>query len=97
MTRYANRPRPLRTVAQKVSAIAAVIGGAVSSAATIGAISMDQHDAVQGVLAGVAGLATAVTAALAAFGVVRQGEPKVTPLDDPRNAAGVSLVPGGRR
>jgi hypothetical protein len=44
-------------------------------------------------LAGVATLAAAGTSALAAFGVRKRAEPLVTPVADPRDNDGTTLVP----
>lgn len=87
---------PLKRVAAKVGAVTAVIGGAVSTAATIGAISADQSTAVQGTLTAVSVLATALAALAAAFGVRSAGEPLVTPVADPRADDGTPLIPGAR-
>lgn len=76
--------RPLAGVGKKVAAALAVLGSLVSTLATVGAITADQSTTVQAALVALGTLATAVTAVLAAFGVVRKGEPLVTPMSDPR-------------
>lgn len=85
--------RPLAGVSKKVAAVLAVLGSAVSTLATIGAITVEQDTAVQGSLAALVGLVTAVTAVLTAFGIVKRAEPLVTPMSDPRNDEGVPLTP----
>lgn len=95
MPDYSNRPRPVKAAANRLSAILGAIGAIVTTLATWGAISAVQHDSVNGLLDVVAvagpGILAAVTAVLAAFGVVKRAEPLVTPLSDPRGKNGTPL------
>lgn len=80
------RPRPLVDAATQVSRVVAVAGTLVTMLVGWGVLSLAQDDAVTGLLGAIPGLVTLVTAVLSAFGVVRIGEPSVTPLADPRDA-----------
>ncbi|RKT49369.1 hypothetical protein [Saccharothrix australiensis] len=93
MTAPAPDRTPLRGIARRLAVGLAVLGGAVSGLATVGAITAEQSGALQAVLTTTAALGAAVTSALAALGVARRGEPLVTPMHDPRDDAGRRLVP----
>lgn len=79
------RPRPLAEAARSVSWWLGLLGALAVSGTTFGVITAQQGDAIAGLLGLVPGLVTAVFTALSAFGVVRRGEPLVTPLSDPRD------------
>lgn len=87
-----NRPRPLLDAASVTSRVVGTVGTLVAMLVGWGVVSLAQQDAVEGLLGAVPGLVTMVTTLLAAFGVVRRGEPAVTPLSDPRTASGQPLV-----
>lgn len=89
----AERPRPLRDAASRLSTVLGVIGGIATALVGFGVLTAAQGDAVLGLLGLVPGLFTSVFTALAAFGVVRAGEPQVTPLSDPRDDEGRRLLP----
>ncbi|MDL5159389.1 hypothetical protein [Actinomycetospora termitidis] len=59
--------------------------------ATSGALPV-LADATSTIVAVVAGLITIGTGVAASFGVAKTAEPKVTPLESPRNADGVPLI-----
>ncbi|MEV6908032.1 hypothetical protein [Amycolatopsis sp. NPDC051071] len=84
---------PLAAAARKSSAIWTAVGGIVTGLAGVGIITADQNTAVQGLLVAVTAVVGAATSAAAAFGVRRQAEPLVTPVDDPRADDGTRLVP----
>jgi hypothetical protein len=75
------RPRPLRVAASIVGGLTALASGLVGS----GLITGGQGGALTGLI-------TAVVAVLGAFGFVIAGEPKVTPVSDPRDSAGRPLA-----
>lgn len=79
------RPRPLLDAASLTLRIVGTAGTVVAMLAGWGVVTAVQQDALLGLLGAVPGLVTLVTAALAAFGVVRRGESAVTPLSDPRD------------
>jgi hypothetical protein len=83
---------PLDSIAAKVGAVRAAVGGAVSALAVVGVLTTDQSAAVDAVLAAVAVLASVLGPLWSAFAVKKQGEPLVTPVADPHNNDGVPLV-----
>lgn len=85
------RPRPLKDAASKLSTVLGVLG-AVVTALSGWLLTASQTDALTGLLGAIPGVFTAVVAVLAAFGVVRAGEPQVTPLSDPRDNDGKPLT-----
>lgn len=87
------RPRPLADAASRLSTVLGILGGLVTGLVGFGILTAAQGDAITGLLGLVPGLLTAVFTALGAFGVVRAGEPQVTPLSDPRDDEGRSLRP----
>lgn len=92
------RPRPLVDAASATARIVGTVGTLVAMLVGWGAVTLAQQDAVEGLLGLVPGLVTSVVAVLSAFGVVRRGEPSVTPLSDPRDDRQrqlVALGPGG--
>lgn len=90
---YDNRPRPLHDAAARMTKLFGIIGTVVTAAAGWGVLTSVQGDALLGLLGVIPGVITLVTTVLAAFGVVREGEPQVTPLADPRDASMNPLVP----
>jgi hypothetical protein len=84
---------PLRTVAKNVSIVVGMISTFVTSAVGFGVVTAVQGNALIGLFGILPGLLTAVGTALAAFTTAQAGEQHVTPLVDPRNDAGVRLVP----
>lgn len=89
------RPRPIMDAFKSVGTAVAFIGSVVTSLVGWGVLSATQGDAVNGLLGAIPGAVGLVTALLSAFGVVKSAEPKVTPVDDPRNNAGQPLVVNG--
>lgn len=87
------RPRPLARAARDLSWWLGLGSFLVVGGSSFGIITAQQGDAVQGLLGLVPGAVTAVATLLAAFGVVRRGEPQVTPLSDPRDAQLRPLYP----
>lgn len=92
-----NRPRPLHKAAIAVARGRASIGGLLTAAAGFGLMSAVQVDAVTAALGAIPGIIAAATGVLAAFGVVKQAEPKVTPIESPaildESGEYVALVP----
>jgi hypothetical protein len=88
------RPRPILEAFKSVGSAVALIGSIVTSLVGWGVLSATQGDAVNGLLGAIPGVIALVTALLSAFGVVKSAEPKVTPIEDPRNNAGQPLVEG---
>lgn len=91
MADYSDRPRPIRDAASRLSKLLGVAGAFVTALVGWGVVTAAQGDAVAGLLGAIPGIVTLVTTALAAFGIVRQAEPLVTPTSDPRSAAGAPL------
>jgi hypothetical protein len=87
------RPTPLRDVAGTVGKWTTLAGSLIVALVGFGLLTAVQEDALVGLLGLIPGLLTAVTSALVAFGIVRQAEPLVTPVSDPQDNAGRSLVP----
>ncbi|MCP3800310.1 hypothetical protein NLX83_13685 [Allokutzneria sp. A3M-2-11 16] len=85
MTDNTSRPRPLRLTASIVGGLLALVSGLVGS----GLITDVQGSATTGAI-------NAAVALLAAFGVAVVGERRVTPVADPRDSAGQSLLPLSR-
>lgn len=86
-TRY-----PLQSIASQVSKWTGFLTATATAAAGWGILSVAQGDAVTGLLGAVPGALAWIGTALAAFGVVRQGEPLVTPVADPRSNDGAQLT-----
>ncbi len=91
--RYATRPRPLYSAASRLSKILGTIGALTTALVGWGVVTVAQGDAVDGLLGTIPGVVTAVFTVLSAFGVVRAGEPQVTPVESPRNDAMEPLFP----
>lgn len=87
------RPRPVLDAASQVGRWFGIAGSLVTALVGWGLMTAAQGDAVQSLLGAIPGLVTLVTTLLAVFGVVRRSEPQVTPLSDPRDDDGRSLVP----
>lgn len=79
------RPRPLAEAARDISWWLGLFSALVVSGTSFGIITATQGDAVTGLLGLIPGAITAIVTMLSAFGVVRRGEPLVTPLSDPRD------------
>lgn len=92
MVNYRNRPRPIRDAAARLSKLLGVAGALLTALVGWGVVTATQGDAVTGLLGAIPGIVTAVTSVLTAFGVVRQAEPLVTPVRDPRDNAGAPLA-----
>ena len=88
-----DRPTPLRDAFRSVGALVALLGSVATALVGWGVLSVAQADAVSGLLGAIPGVVTLVTALLAAFGVVKVGEPQVTPVDSPAMVVEGSLVP----
>lgn len=97
MTRYRlsldERPRPLQDAASRIRLTLGILGTITSALVGFGVLSVVQGDALTGLWGALLGLVTPVFVILAAFGVVRAGEPQVTPLSDPRDNDGNKLTP----
>jgi len=77
------RPVPLRDAFKTVASARAFLGSLVTALIGWGLLTSVQGDAIVGLLGLIPGVVTAVTALLAAFGVVKQAEPQVTPNTSP--------------
>lgn len=94
-----DRPRPILDAFKSVGAAVAFIGSVVTALVGWGVLSAVQGDAVSGLLGLLPGAVTAVTAVLAAFGVLRKAEQDTTPTKDPATHVEgrlVALVPASR-
>ncbi|HEV2784705.1 MAG TPA: hypothetical protein VGX25_35420 [Actinophytocola sp.] len=89
-----DRPQPLRDAASQLTRVVGVLGSLVAALAGFGILTVAQQDAIVGLLGAIPGLVTLVTSVLVAFGIVRQAEPVVTPLADPRDAQMRPLIYG---
>lgn len=87
------RPRPILDAFKSVGTAVTLLGSVVTSLVGWGVLTQVQGDATTGLLGAIPGVVTLVTSLLAAFGVVRKAEPRVTPLTDPRDDRGAALVP----
>lgn len=87
------RPRPILEAFKSVGSAVAFIGSVATSLVGWGVLSAAQGDAVNGLLGAIPGLVALATSLLAAFGVVRKAEPKVTPVESPRDDSGNELKP----
>lgn len=85
------RPRPLAEAASWATKVYGISGAVITSLAGYGVLSTVQGDALTGLWGAIPGVLTLVFNALSAFGVVRKGEPQVTPLSDPRSDRGEPL------
>ena len=81
-----DRPRPLAQAARDLSWWLGVLSFLVVGGGSFGLITAEQGDALTGLLGLVPGAVASLVSVLSAFGVVRRGEPLVTPLTDPRDA-----------
>lgn len=88
-----NRPTPIRDAASSVQKGLGMIGALATAAAGYGILAAAQNDAIQGLLGAIPGLVALVSNFLTAFGIVRQAEPKVTPIASPQDNAGNALTP----
>jgi uncharacterized protein with von Willebrand factor type A (vWA) domain len=94
-----DRPAPLDAAASRTIKVVGTLSALVTALAGAGIslLSSEQVDALTALLGAVPGLVTMAGVALAAFGVVKRAKPEVTPVADPRDNAGNSLVPLGSR
>lgn len=92
MTDLSNRPRPIKAAADKLSKMLGTAGALSTALLGWGIVTATQGDAVTGLLGTIPGVVTAVTTALAAFGIVKRAEPLVTPMSDPRTDADAPLM-----
>ena len=81
------RPAPLRDAAAEVARWTALAGSIVTALVGYGVVGAALGDAVQGLLGLIPGVVTAVVAVWSAVATARRGEPMVTPVSDPRDAA----------
>jgi hypothetical protein len=88
-----NRPTPIRDAASSVSKGVGVVVSFVTSLAGFGIITAVQEDAVTGLLGLIPGAVTQIGVVLAAFGIAKRAEPKVTPIASPQDNAGNALTP----
>lgn len=93
MVELVERPRPLAEAARDLSWWLGLSSFLVVGGGSFGLITAQQGDALTGLLGAIPGAVAAVLSVLSAFGVVRRGEPAVTPLSDPRDAQLRALVP----
>lgn len=98
ITTIDERPRPVHDAAAHATRVIGLLGSLVTTLVGFGIVTVAQGDALIGLLGAIPGVVTLVTSLLVAFGVVRQAEPVVTPLADPRDADMHPLVyvPGFR-
>lgn len=87
------RPTPVADAAGQVQRGVGLAGTIVTALVGWGVVTAAQGDATVGLLGLIPGAVTAVSNLLVAFGVVRRSEPLVTPVSDPQDDAGRSLVP----
>jgi hypothetical protein len=88
-----NRPTPIRDAASSVQKGLGMLGAVAVAATGYGILTATQGDAVVGLLGAIPGVITLVSNLLVAFGIVRQAEPKVTPIASPQDNAGNALTP----
>jgi hypothetical protein len=96
MTDLSPRPMPVADVAGKVATWTAGLGALVVSLVGFGVLTAVQGDALTGLLGAIPGVVAWISTAVAAFRVAAKATPLVTPVSDPRNNAGVKLVPERR-
>lgn len=87
-----SRPRPILE-AIRSGAWVPLLGTAITAVVTFGLLNSEQAAGLHNLVAAGATLLTAVTAALHTLHVLRNAEPEVTPISDPRAADGTPLVP----
>lgn len=87
------RPHPIYDEAKGFGTIVTALGTIITAVAAFGAINTEQAGALHELLTVLAPVAAAATGLVASFGVARKAEPHVTPLVNPCNDAGVSLIP----
>ena len=97
MLDYSNRPRPLADVASRVATAVGTLSALATALAGAGIalITTEQANAVTGLLGAIPGVVALAGAAWAAFKVKTDGEPLVTPVEDPmvRDMVTGKLVP----
>lgn len=87
------RPRPIQDAAFNISKILPAVTGIVTGLVMVGLVTSTQANAITITLGAVATLVATVAPLIAAFRVVAQAEPQVTPLSSPMSANGTPLVP----
>lgn len=87
-----DRPRPIMDAFRTVGSAVALLGSIVTALVGWGVLTVAQGDALAGLIGAIPGITALVTALLAAFGVVRASEGAVTPVSDPMDHLGRSLV-----
>jgi uncharacterized protein with von Willebrand factor type A (vWA) domain len=94
LNRLEERPRPLADAASTAVKVIGTLSAFVAALAGSGiaVLSAEQADALTALLGATPGLITMVGVALASFGIVKRAEPKVTPVESPRDADGARLV-----
>lgn len=90
-TAATDRPRPI------LDAISSgmwktVLGGAITAAVSFGLLDGQQATLVNNLVAAIATVVTIATSLLAQLHILRNAEPEVTPMADPRDNAGQPLV-----
>lgn len=96
MTNLETSTEPVRDAATGVAKWTGLLGALVTSLVGFGVLTLAQGDALTGLLGAIPGVVAWVATAVGAFRVAQQARPLVTPLVNPRNVAGVQLVPQGR-
>ena len=94
------RPEPLADAAKLWGRVLALITGLLGALVTTGFLTADQASALgrgfgalDVLVIAVVGVVSAVGPILTALGVTKTARPLVTPVEDPRSAAGTVLVP----
>lgn len=98
------RPQPIIDAFKSVGVALSGLGGVVTTLVTLGVLSTDQGDSVTDLLnygvsnadvlsAIVAGAVTIGAGLVASFGTGKTAQARVTPIEDPRDNDGTSLVP----
>jgi len=93
-----DRPTPLDDAARRAVKVAGTVSALLTALAGAGItlLTNEQADALTGLVGAVPGLITLVGVTMAAFGVRNIAKPQVTPVEDPRDNQGNTLVPGYR-
>jgi hypothetical protein len=93
-----DRPTPLDDAARRAVKVAGTVSALLTALAGAGItlLTNEQADALTGLVGAIPGIITLVGVAMAAFGVRNLAKPQVTPVADPRDNQGNTLVPGYR-
>jgi hypothetical protein len=70
----------------------ALVGSLVAGGVAFGVLNAVQANAISNIVAAVVTVLPAVTTLLAEWHVLRRAEPQVTPLSDPQDSDGTTLV-----